>query len=73
MEVLSVSSSVRLPELPEASMDTRSPIGQSPQRARATTTTRTGKRSKTAKMMAERANRVNGQETILEDNYNSTL
>src|SRR5260221_5495637 len=47
MRVVSVSSSVKLPELPEARMETRRPIGDSP--------------GETLKIMAERRERVNGQ------------
>jgi hypothetical protein len=48
MRVLSVSSRVKLPELPEARMETRKPIGDSPR--------------ETLKIMAERGERVNAEE-----------
>jgi hypothetical protein len=51
MRVRSDSSRVRLPELPDAKMETRKPIGEAPEEQNA----------KTCKMMAERGNRVNAQ------------
>jgi len=59
--VLSVSSRVKLPELPEARMETRKPMEASPKCGPAKKPTRTKKRT-TLRMMAERGECVNEEE-----------
>src|SRR3974390_1443559 len=60
MRVLSLSSSVRFPELPEASMETRNPMCSSPVTP-ASCQPSEGALLKTFPMMAEPANRVNAE------------